>query len=90
VAWFLLLTMVIGLIVALARQSWIVLFLVGAVLLPIGIIGLVLSGEAFWMAAGETFLGLIVMQVAYVACGWALEARLRRARHIAGHDKPPP
>jgi hypothetical protein len=56
--WYLLLSAAIGLFGAMAKQSWIVLALVGAVLLPIGIGILVLAGDNGWAAAVKTFVQL--------------------------------
>ena len=88
--WFLVLTTLIGLIVALARQNWAVLLLTGAVLLPVGIGGLVIGGAAFWPALGQTFLGLVAMQAAFLASGWALEAWHRRVLPLAERKRRPP
>ncbi|MFC2254406.1 hypothetical protein ACETRX_32620 [Labrys portucalensis] len=87
--WYLLLSTAIGLIGAIAKQSWIVLALVGAVLLPIGIGILVLAGDNGWAAMAKTFVGLILMQLVYVLAGWAIDARRKRMHSVAEHDKPP-
>ncbi|WP_448956239.1 hypothetical protein [Labrys neptuniae] len=87
--WYLLLTAVIGAVGAFTRQSWIVPALAGIVLLPVGIVALVLAGDSGWAAAGQTFVGLIVMQLVYVLLGWVLGLRRKRAHPVAEHDKPP-
>lgn len=87
--WYLLLTAAIGLIGALARQSWIVLALAGIVLLPFGILALMLAGDGGWAATGKTFAGLVLMQLVFIAAGWALGIRRRRSSPVAEHDKPP-
>lgn len=88
--WFLLLTTLIGLIVALSRQSWAVLLFAGAVLLPVGVGGLMIGGMAFWPALGQTFIGLIAMQAAFLASGWAAETWHRRAQLLVRRDRRPP
>ena len=88
--WFLLITMLIGVVVALGRQSWAVLLLAGAVLLPVGVGGLMIGGADFWPALGQTFIGLVAMQAAFLASGWVLEAWGRRAPSLAERNRPPP
>jgi hypothetical protein len=90
VVWFLLLTTAIGVVVALSRHNWMMLALVGAVLLPLGVAGLVAAGSAFWPALGQTFIGLVAMQAAFLVSGWALDAWRRRADSLSKQGRRPP
>ncbi len=88
--WFILVTMLIGVVVALGRQSWAVLLVAGAVLLPFGVGGLMIGGAGFWPALGQTFIGLVAMQAAFLASAWTLEAWRRRAPTLAERNDRPP
>lgn len=91
VKWFLLLTATIGIIVALNGFNWVLLWLIGLLLLPAGILGLVFYvGESFWTALWQVFLGIALMQGTFILSGWAAGAWRRRGQMVPEHDRGPP